>query len=186
MRLRITTPTSSAASSRRPPGVSLDRVHPRAHHRPAGHEGHHFFLPAGQTRALRRGVRQRRRRQGGAPAGRPEGPGPLCRWPAQKLFGRRGADLDGARLRDVSSRRCAMAARSARCASFRRTPCSSATTNQVGKLRGETANGFGYGFETRDRYGVQRHGIGGFVGLGRRLRHLLPRRSRGAPDHGAR
>jgi len=28
------------------------------------------------------------------------------------------------------------------------------TTNQVGKLRGETANGFGYGFETHDRYGV--------------------------------
>ena len=28
------------------------------------------------------------------------------------------------------------------------------TTNQVGKLRGETANGFGYGFETNDRYGV--------------------------------
>jgi len=27
------------------------------------------------------------------------------------------------------------------------------TTNQVGKLRGENANGFGYGFETRDRYG---------------------------------
>jgi CubicO group peptidase (beta-lactamase class C family) len=28
------------------------------------------------------------------------------------------------------------------------------TTNQVGKLRGETANGFGFGFETHDRYGV--------------------------------
>jgi len=28
------------------------------------------------------------------------------------------------------------------------------TTNQVGKLRGENANGFGYGFETHDRYGV--------------------------------
>jgi len=27
------------------------------------------------------------------------------------------------------------------------------TTNQVGKLRGDNANGFGYGFETRDRYG---------------------------------
>jgi CubicO group peptidase (beta-lactamase class C family) len=28
------------------------------------------------------------------------------------------------------------------------------TTNQVGKLRGETANGFGFGFETHDRYGT--------------------------------
>jgi CubicO group peptidase (beta-lactamase class C family) len=28
------------------------------------------------------------------------------------------------------------------------------TTNQVGKLRGENANGFGYGFETHDRYGA--------------------------------
>ncbi len=28
------------------------------------------------------------------------------------------------------------------------------TTNQVGKLRGETANGFGFGFETQDRYGT--------------------------------
>jgi CubicO group peptidase (beta-lactamase class C family) len=28
------------------------------------------------------------------------------------------------------------------------------TTNQVGKLRGDNANGFGYGFETHDRYGV--------------------------------
>ena len=58
------------------------------------------------------------------------------------------------------------------------------TTNQVGKLRGENANGFGYGFETHDRYGAVRHGVGGLVGLGRRLRHLLPRRSGGAPDHG--
>jgi CubicO group peptidase (beta-lactamase class C family) len=28
------------------------------------------------------------------------------------------------------------------------------TTNQVGKLRGENANGFGFGFETHDRYGA--------------------------------
>jgi CubicO group peptidase (beta-lactamase class C family) len=28
------------------------------------------------------------------------------------------------------------------------------TTNQVGKLRGENATGFGYGFETHDRYGI--------------------------------
>ncbi|HET9472438.1 MAG TPA: serine hydrolase domain-containing protein [Steroidobacteraceae bacterium] len=28
------------------------------------------------------------------------------------------------------------------------------TTNQVGRLRGETANGFGFGFETHDRYGT--------------------------------
>ena len=51
------------------------------------------------------------------------------------------------------------------------------TTNQVGKLRGENANGFGYGFETVRSLREQRHGVGGFVGLGRRLWHLLSRRS---------
>jgi CubicO group peptidase (beta-lactamase class C family) len=34
------------------------------------------------------------------------------------------------------------------------------TTNQVGKLRGENANGFGYGFDTQDRYGPGMESMG--------------------------
>ena len=52
------------------------------------------------------------------------------------------------------------------------------TTNQIGDLKNPKGLGFGFGFETHDKYGVERHGVRGLVGLGRRLRHLLPRRSR--------
>jgi CubicO group peptidase (beta-lactamase class C family) len=59
------------------------------------------------------------------------------------------------------------------------------TTNQIGDLKSPRGLGFGYGFETPRQIWFERHGVGRLVGLGRRLRHLLSRRSGRTHDHRA-
>ena len=51
------------------------------------------------------------------------------------------------------------------------------TTNQVGKLRGENCQRLRLRLRNPRSLRHQRHGVGGFLGLGRRLWHLVPRRS---------
>ena len=58
------------------------------------------------------------------------------------------------------------------------------TTNQSGTLHSASGLGFGYGFQTVDRYGASGMAGAGGVRLGRRLRHHLPGRYGG--PHGRR
>ena len=134
-------------------GMPLDEFIRDRHHRSARHEGYAFLSASRRARSSGRGVHRTARRHVRARARRRARAGRLCRRPARQLRGRRRA-LSTAR--DYG--RFLEMVRSGGMHEGRRILCRRAvelmTTNQIGTLRSTNGLGFGYGFETTDRYGA--------------------------------
>ena len=130
---------------------------------PLGLKDTRFFLPAAERERLAAVYASGPEGKIVRAAGRFEGTGTLRGRSAQELRGRRGSYLHGARLRALSGDDPQRRALWTAFGFWRPGRSQLMTTNQSGTLHSTTGLGFGFGFETVDRYGANgMAGVGAF------------------------